>query len=449
MTPEEYERARRKLVRYGGSFDMSVNSRLPQPVLKTKAGKIAKRQPGYDERPKSYYQAQCSFRGLKTSGTKEELQQSLLHRDVSKDLEIQRELNDLQVEKRAYEDEQEVVRFEEWWRNPTTTFEERLRKHSQRALQEEKEKPDSFLLRSCRVYQGHDDLSRAAASLSIGYEAVQGPTDLPPGCEVQRCQIIGEANAVASQAKASEKDTEKKALEQWANWKTKVEAEKAAKRLQHQAFLDEAKANNDWDLTGKWTIYCEELAEYRTGSNSPEKLRMEIFRDDYKLNAVSADGGDPDSEDESSREDGGDSETHVRAASRPESAADSRRPRYCAQFDFGVVEGIMRIYPSSSTSTSREWIAVKDNPTFQYRWRGRETGEGEIQLEALEYLRSMTFSDSGTKFVGLFDCPFIGRGLRFTGTKTAHGRGQMLSSAYQWSELNERAWNEGCVSRWH
>jgi hypothetical protein len=143
------------------------------------------------------------------------LKQLLLHRDVSKDLEIQRELNLLQVEKRAYEDEQEVVRFEEWWENPTTTFEDRLQKHSQRALQEEMARPESFLLRSCRVYQGHRyDLSRAAASLSIGYKAVDGPTDLPPGGEVQRCQIIGEANAVASQAKASEKDAKKQAMGQ-------------------------------------------------------------------------------------------------------------------------------------------------------------------------------------------------------------------------------------------
>ena len=74
MTPEEYERAYRKLVRYGEHFDISVDSKLPQPVVKTKAGKVAKRQPPYDERPKSYYQAQCSFRGLKTSGGKDELQ---------------------------------------------------------------------------------------------------------------------------------------------------------------------------------------------------------------------------------------------------------------------------------------------------------------------------------------------------------------------------------------
>ena len=93
MTPEEYERAYRKLARYGQHFDISVDSKLPQPLVKTKAGKVAKRQPSYDERLKSFYQAQCSFRGLKTSGSKDELQQLLQNRDVRKDLEIWRELD--------------------------------------------------------------------------------------------------------------------------------------------------------------------------------------------------------------------------------------------------------------------------------------------------------------------------------------------------------------------
>jgi hypothetical protein len=241
MTPEEYERARRKLIRYGEHFDMSVNSRLPHPVVKTRAGKVAKRQPPYNERPKSYYQAQCSFRGLKTSGMKEELQQLLQHRDVSKDLIIERELDQLQSDKRIYENEQEVARCEQWWKDPTTAFEDKLQQRSQRALQEEVGKPDSFLLRSCRIYRGHRyDLSRAAA-----------------------------------------------------------------------------------------------------------------------------------------------------------------------------------------------------------------TGEGKIQLEALEYVRSLTLSDSGLKLEGLFDCPYIAGPLRITGIKTAHGRGQKLSSAYEWSHLNQRAWDRACVTRWH
>lgn len=40
MTPEQYAEAERKLERYGHDFDMSLDSKLPQPLAKTKAGKI-------------------------------------------------------------------------------------------------------------------------------------------------------------------------------------------------------------------------------------------------------------------------------------------------------------------------------------------------------------------------------------------------------------------------
>lgn len=184
---------------------------------------------------------------------------------------------------------------------------------------------------------------------------------------------------------------------------------------------------------------------------------MEIFKDDYKINAVEVDEAESDSEDDFPRKDSGgvigfqyrycSPERRVRTAPVPESAADSQRSRYCARFYFGVVEGFMRIYPSPS---SLEWTAVKDNPIFQFRWRGRETGEGRIPTEALGYApRSMTFSDSGLKVAGLFNCPYISGVLRFTGTKTSHRRGQTLSSATEWRELNEDAWNEESSSRWH
>jgi hypothetical protein len=455
MSPEEYQRAGCKLVRYGEHFDMSLDSKLPQPLKKTKAGKVAKRQPAYDERTKSYYQAQCSFRGLKTSGGKDELQQLLQHRDVRNDLEIRRELDQLENERRDYEKELERFRFERWWNDPASTFEAKLRRQPQRALEEEMQKPNSFLLKDCRVYRGHRyDLSRAAANLSLGYEAVSGPIDLPPGEEIQQCQIIGEATAVATNVIAFKQDAEKKVREQWASYNARFEAAKAQIRAERQAFRDQASSNDDWDLTGKWIICCDQLSQYRTGPDHPEKLHMEIFKDDYKLNAVRVDEAESDSEDgeDYGRVLGcpgyyGNPERRMRTAPVPESVADSRRPRYCARFHFGVVEGVMRIYPRSS---SREWTAVKDNPTFELRWRGRETGEGEIQTEALEYpARTITFSNVGIKFEGLFDCPYISGVLRFTGTKTTHGRGQTLSSANEWREMNEKAWSKESRSRWH
>lgn len=207
---------------------MNLDAKLPQPVVKTKAGKVAKRQPPYNGRPKSYYRAQCSFRGLKTSGGKDELQQLLQHRDVRIDLEIRHELDQLEKEKSAYEDKQQEVLFEQWWSDPATTFERKLLHSSQRALQEEMKKPDSFLLRGCQIYRGQwYDRSRAAAALSLGYEEVIGPVNLTPDAEIQQCQIIGEATAVATNAKVFKQEAEKKAQEQWASYNSRLEIARA------------------------------------------------------------------------------------------------------------------------------------------------------------------------------------------------------------------------------
>jgi hypothetical protein len=113
MTPEEYERAQRKLTRYGHYFDMSLNTKLPADIVKTKAGKIAKRQPKYDERRKDYYQSQCSFRGLRATGSKEELMTRLKARDLRKDLAVNSEQDDIEKAMREFEREQKRVKREQ------------------------------------------------------------------------------------------------------------------------------------------------------------------------------------------------------------------------------------------------------------------------------------------------------------------------------------------------
>lgn len=61
-------------------------------------------------------------------------------------------------------------------------------------------------------------------------------------------------------------------------------------------------------------------------------------------------------------------------------------------------------------------------------------------VEIFEYVRSMTFSEFGTKFEGVFNCPTMGDSFPFSGTKVANGRGQELSSSSEWADLSEEAW---------
>ena len=98
----------------------------------------------------------------------------------------------------------------------------------------------------------------------------------------------------------------------------------------------------------------------------------------------------------------------------------------------------MRIYPRTSAQRS-DRRSISENPTFELRWRGRDTGEGEIVVEALQHVRSITFSEFGTYAEGTLHCPSMGGSFPFAGTKVAHGKGQKLSSSYEWTTLNEAA----------
>jgi hypothetical protein len=85
MTLEEYKRAKRESERYGHRFDSNLDrTYFPEP-LRNKNGKIAARQPDIPKANTPYWKAQCSFRGLKTSGTIEDLQARLRCRAAKKD----------------------------------------------------------------------------------------------------------------------------------------------------------------------------------------------------------------------------------------------------------------------------------------------------------------------------------------------------------------------------
>lgn len=437
MTPERYEQACRKLTEFGQSFDMSLTSKLPPPTVRTKAGKIAKRQARYDKRPKSYYQAQYSFRGLTTSGSTEDLQQALQSRDVEQDEAIHYELVRLGRQTRTYEAEQEGIRFEQWWKDLSTSFEEKLHRLPQRALQEERDKPSSRLRLSCLVFEGHRfDILRAAKTLGLACEELQGPAHLPPGSMIEQCQIVGEATAVRMQAGSFKHTAEQNAQERWGLWRAQIEADNAVDEIEREKLVQEARQFDDWDITGKWNFQCDALAEYNDDETQQE-LHMEIFKDDYRLDAA---GDDQDASEDERSENDDDAED---AAGEPvqECPAGLTRPRFCARFNFGVLEGVMRICPPTSEHCPN-WRSISENPTFELRWRGRDTGEGEILVEALEQVGSVTFGEVGTKVEGTLHCPSLGGSLPFTGTKIAHGKSQKLSSSYEWTALNERAWEE-------
>ncbi|TVY17411.1 hypothetical protein LARI1_G004212 [Lachnellula arida] len=111
------------------------------------------------------------------------------------------------------------------------------------------------------------------------------------------------------------------------------------------------------------------------------------------------------------------------------------------------------IKTSEEYTVSDFYLAPNDNPTarrpaWRYRWRGEETGEGEIQLGSDEATRQITFSNKGNELSGTFKCDFIGE-CHFTGVKTSEQAwGSRVDPEEQWTNRSEDAYEYARISRW-
>ncbi|KAH8812324.1 hypothetical protein F5884DRAFT_669108 [Xylogone sp. PMI_703] len=89
-----------------------------------------------------------------------------------------------------------------------------------------------------------------------------------------------------------------------------------------------------------------------------------------------------------------------------------------------------------------------EHSTWNYRWRGREEGEREIQLSSDQKLNKFKFLDPrGTKIEGTFKCEYFDES-KFAGEKIEPEVACKIDISQQWGYLNERAWNRECITRW-
>ena len=111
---------------------------------------------------------------------------------------------------------------------------------------------------------------------------------------------------------------------------------------------------------------------------------------------------------------------------------------------------------SEDSSTPEEFIlSTNDRPSpkcpkWDFRWRGEETGEGEIQLSSEESLCSITFHGTGgTKLTGIFKNDLSGDS-KFTGLKiaTADSLPDRSDPSHEWHSRSEKAYESARVNRW-
>lgn len=414
-----------ELLKTGYPFESDLTRYIPllEPIL-TKAGKIAVRQPQPIKKKKDWWQAQCAFRGLLQSGNIADLQHrlrmegetGLLSELASAEVKLEQEFRDRSAKAR-----------DEKWQKPTTTDEEKAGLDIDRFLREAFDSRNNNVV-VLKVDSGLRAQVHKAAD-SLGLENLS--TDAPPstheqgGPRTDRWIVIARDRAVLKQKLdeiAQQTKQERKQLD---------DDKKAELRRKHAKAQKEAKATQkrggSWDIFGTWAISCP-YAESQWGFSETE-CSLTIYEvgggnDDRKqiwaeFDLIAITGVFRFVRPTSGRADGG-------------SAGDRKRKRSEAEFILGPEEG-----PSPSQAT------------WAYRWRGEETGEGEIQLFSDDNSYSVTFSGPrGTKLKGTFGGGCF-KECDFTGLKIGGRVGTHSDPEREWRNRDEDAYERARTGRWH
>ncbi len=423
-----------------------------------KAGKASSHMAWLDTRPKDWWQAQCAFRGLPISGTLPQLQKRVQEAPNAKSPEVaaaEERLN------REFRENNHAAKEIEWMA-PDLTPERRAYLFPIRYLREqfalgergsnaepgavadaEDERNNKVVVLCIRDAY---DLRAAAKALNLQTAFTEAPPDSTGTRPADAsCTVIG-----LTRPAVTRKVAEIKA--EVAAHRAKVAAEKAVDTdRKHSMMIAEADERGaDWDVFGTWAIKCP-YAEENWGEEGrdcslvlyeamgPGGVRQ-IWAD-FDLIAITgvmrfigpafgkrAGSGQTDDlkRKRDEKEDGAgkreeDGEKRVKLANdgstgngngttpihtaNPQAEAEDEDDE---EEDDSYDPRTFRLPPSTPSPSP-------SNPTWLYRWRGEETGEGEIQLDSDFEVYRITFSGPhGMRLRGSFgggcfeDCDFEG-----------------------------------------
>ena len=106
------------------------------------------------------------------------------------------------------------------------------------------------------------------------------------------------------------------------------------------------------------------------------------------------------------------------------------------------------LQPVGQSSIKKTHARPTPVPRCYLRWRGRETGEGEIQLDHDNHNTGhLDFTNSTySKFEGVASFDLVGEAVPFTGYKVSGVGGPVTRT---WEEFSEKAYEYERVARWH
>jgi hypothetical protein len=427
----------------GHGYDKRVAQYMPpaEPVL-TQKGTIAARQPKFAKMELAWWQAQCAFRGLTTKGTIAQLQSNLRGHEQNP---IPQDILDFEERsKKEFRVKNEEAREDKWLHKMSS--DEKAAQNPRRYLEEifpAKGNSKEVVVLKAEYSQYLEDL---AEELGLQADSTALPPDKgrqwnPPW--IKHCVVVGQhKGAVAEKIRSIKREAKRLKSEQQEEeqeLKRKNKDLKNKKKKEQEETLAKCK---DWDVTGKWKISCPHIEK----GWDAEDLMLEIYLNETE-----------------------------------------KGPQMFAEFDFGAIKGVFRFErqdddEKGNVSEDDESNLEKDSeeedqdeeddddersptpeafylgsttqpsvkyPTWNYRYRGEEQGEGVIELGSDDDLYSLTFcGPKGRTLKGNFGGSAFGD-CTFTGVKVGISGSASIDIAEEWASRNYAAYEEARTGRWH
>jgi hypothetical protein len=460
-------------------FDLNPQHLLPllEPA-RTKKGTVKVHQPFIPKTDKDFWEAQCVFRGLSAVGTKSNLQE-LIRTAVASGIG-NRMLDIYKTESERLDREFRLSNAAERERRWAVlkTDEEKVEADAKRFLLERFPKRqtreeqladlhDDFVGEAIILkMHGTNDLRTFAEQLGICRESREAP-----GLPGQRWNVVGTSwRAVRDKLREIDK--------QLAQVEKKREAEKTKKlRDMHEAVLQQLRSTpgsspEKWSVEGTWAItsspenldgdcppgsHIGTIELHITESPSGEAQIWARFDFQYVTGVMRLfDPGDPAAR-------GGTSAKVGTKRSHSEMVGKSGRGVPSGEWeddDFGDGEDVSDDEEVDDGSESDFFITSSsrpsaENPTWSYRWRGEETGEGEIALGSDKEVYTITFGGPyGTECRGFFagvcfsDTRFIGKKIG-TLKEPRNAKYEISEVSNEWGGRSEAEYERARVARWH
>ncbi|KAF2495520.1 hypothetical protein BU16DRAFT_391671 [Lophium mytilinum] len=434
-----------------------------------KTGTVMKVYKAASKKPRNWWRAQCAFRGVPEDGEKEmlwKLKGAAPNVVLPELVELEKEVKTRWDAKHEAAVKREKAKREKAKRK---IVDDKIKALTVALLDKESEQE---VLVYKNDWHGVEEAAESLGLVVKAFDWAQVRRRFPCDQYYGLCIVVGTSEAAVDAQLATLRQEEQdliKVKEQAAREREQVEELRERTEREEQArkvaaVAKESERNGSWDVTGTWKIFSDAIEEKylcddRDGMtltiyrHVDKKGRIQMYAEfnfsicegwmrfetqDEAAKAMDARASTGQKRKRHDDSDEDEDEDEDKDEDEDEYGYDSDH----ASNDLS--QKIFYLLPTEVPSLSE--------PTWTYRWRGRETGEGEIEVMAdQEKEMSMTFSGrGGAKLKGTWSCQNYVGTVEFHGFKTSMGiTPDRVRIQSEWRSLSEKAWNRECARRWH